>query len=197
MRGAHSLRLAAAGCQLDAEGFQIARLDGFAAAESLDDALALLGRDVAVLAGLGVVLHVEGWLGKGPMSASGILVMPSRKPLSRSLCDVNSSSTVGMSMGTLFLATVKRLLGKSLKGAGDFPSGVVGEDADADGGRLCGRHSAGDDRIEHPVSAAILRTEGLLDLVGEVIATVGECDEGALDGKLRWRACDAPEDVGF
>ena len=54
MRGVHSLRLAVAGCQLDAEGFQIARLDGLAAAESLDDALALFGRDVAVLAGLGV-----------------------------------------------------------------------------------------------------------------------------------------------
>lgn len=54
MRGAHSLRLAVTGCQLDAEGFQIARLDGLAAAESLDDALALLGGDVAILAGLGV-----------------------------------------------------------------------------------------------------------------------------------------------
>ena len=92
-------------------------------------------------------------------------------------------------MGTLFLATVKHLLGKFLEGACDLAPGVVGEDADADGGRLCGRHSAGDDRIEHLVSAAILRTDGLLDLVGEVIATVGERDEDALDRK---RGVDLP-----
>lgn len=92
-------------------------------------------------------------------------------------------------MGTLFLATVAHLLGKSLEGACDLASGVVGEDADADGGRLCGRYCAGDDRIEHLVSAAILRTDGPLDLVGEVIATVGERDEDALDGK---RGVDLP-----
>ena len=54
MRGAHSLRLTVTGRQMDAEDFQLARFDGLAAAEPLGHALALLGRDVAVLAGLGV-----------------------------------------------------------------------------------------------------------------------------------------------